>query len=226
MTSKYRINQLLIITLLGLMVGLQGIKSAEAAKEIPFIGAVYDGAGLDGAASVAVSPDGQHLYVAGQNDDTVAVFSRNGTTGALILVEVQRDGVNGVDGLDGVYSVTVSPDGQHLYVASRYDNAVAVFNRNGTTGALSFIEMQKDGVDGVDGLNGAISVTVSPDGQHLYVTGIFDDAVAVFSRNEMTGALNFVQMQKDGVSGVDGLDGAISVTVSPDGHAPVCGGAE
>ena len=41
-----------------------------------------------------------HLsYVTGNGDDAVAVFSRASSTGALTFVEVQKDGVNGVDGL-------------------------------------------------------------------------------------------------------------------------------
>ena len=91
--------------------------------------------------------------------------------------------MGGVDGLDGAYSVTVSPDGKHVYAAGRADNAVAVFSRNSSTGALTYVEMQKDGLNGVDGLNGAYSVAVSPDGKHVYATGHRENAVAVFSRD-------------------------------------------
>ena len=173
--------------------------------------------GLDWVASVTVSPDGSHLYAAGAVADAVAVFSRDSTTGALTFVGVQKDGVGGVDGLDGAHSVTVSPDGSHLYAAGLIDDAVAVFSRNSTTGALTFVEVQRHGVGDADGLYGAYSVTVSPDGSHLYPAGLFDDGVAVFSRSSTTGALTFVEVQRDGVRGVDGLLGAISVTVSPDG---------
>ena len=96
---------------------------------------------------------------------------------------MQKDGVNGVDGLYGANSVTVSADGKHVYVAGRSDNAVAVFSRNSSTGTLTYVEMQKDGVWGVDGLDGAHSVTVSPDGKHVYAAANIDDAVAVFSRD-------------------------------------------
>ena len=41
-------------------------------------------------------------------------------------------------------------------------------------GVLNFVEVQKD-----DTLDGAVSVTVSPDGAHVYATGAVDDAVAV-----------------------------------------------
>ena len=188
---------------------------------LTFVEVQKDGAGgvdgLDGANSVTVSPDGKHLYTSGSLDDAVAVFSRNSTTGSLAFVEVHKDGVGGVDGLNGARSVKVSPDGKHLYAAGKDDHAVAVFSRNATTGALTFVEIQKDGVGGVDGLRDVLSVTLSPDGKHLYAAGPSDDAVAVFSRNSTTGALTFVEVHKDGVGGVDGLFSASSVTVSPDG---------
>ncbi|MBI1878840.1 MAG: beta-propeller fold lactonase family protein [Chloroflexi bacterium] len=180
--------------------------------------------GLAGAISAAVSPDGQHVYIAGQSDNAVAVFSRNATTGKLTFVEVKKDGVGGVDGLNGAASVAVSPDSESVYVSSALDNAVAVFSRNPITGALTFVEFEQDGVGGVDGLNFSQGVTVSPDSNHVYVTGRQDNAVAVFSRNTITGALTFVEVKKDGVGGVDGLGGATGVTVSPDNkHLYVAG---
>jgi 6-phosphogluconolactonase (cycloisomerase 2 family) len=204
----------------GIVLGLLSFPVSAQAL-LSFVEVQQDGVGgvdgLDYAYSVTVSPDGKNLYAAGAIDDAVAVFSRNTTTGELSFVEVQQDGVGGVDGLDGARSMTVSPDGKNLYAAGGIDNAVAVFSRDTTTGELSFVEVQMDGVGGVDGLDGADSVTVSPDGKNLYAAGVTDDAVAVFSRNTTTGELSFVEVQMDGVGGVDGLDGADSVTVSPDG---------
>ena len=188
---------------------------------LTFVEALKDGVGgvdgLDGAQEAAVSPDGSHVYVAGGIDDAVVVFIRNATTGALTFVEALKDGVGGVDGLNAPVSVTVSPDGSHVYAAALVD-AVVVFSRNATTGALTFVEALKDGIGGVDGLNGANSVTLSPDGSHVYVAAWVEHAVAVFSRNATTGALTFVEALKDGIGGVDGLDGALSVAVSPDGN--------
>ena len=45
------------------------------------------------------------------------------------LIEVQKDGIAGVDGLDGARGVAVSPNGRHVYVTGRTDSAVAVFQR-------------------------------------------------------------------------------------------------
>ena len=56
-----------------------------------------------------------------------------------------------------------------MYVAGSSDDAVVVFSRDLTTGALTYVETHLDGVSGVDGLNGARSVIVSADGSHVYV---------------------------------------------------------
>jgi 6-phosphogluconolactonase (cycloisomerase 2 family) len=192
------------------------IRNREAGP-LTFASAHWKADGLDGALSVAVSPDGQYVYAAGSSDNAVAVFSRDDTSGALIYAEMEQDGVGGVDGLAGARSVAVSPDGAHVYVAGGMDSAVAVFSSDGGTGGLAFLEMQQDGVNGVDGLNYACSVAISPDGNHVYVAAYFDSAVAVFGRDPDSGALTYVEMRKDGVGDVDGLQGADSVAISPDG---------
>ena len=87
-----------------------------------------------------------------------------------------------MDGLDGVTSVIVNPDGDRVYTVSMLDNGVTVFCRDETSGALSYIETEWDGINGVDGLYGAILAALSPDGRHVYVAGFGDDAVAVFER--------------------------------------------
>ncbi len=132
-------------------------------------------------------------------------------------------------------SVTTSPDGESVYVVSQTSNAVAIFDRNPTTGALAqkpgaagCISETGDGGTCADGaaLAGAFSVSVSPDGENVYVAAFTSDAVAIFDRNPTTGALT----QKPGTAGCisesgsggtctdgNGLDAASSIEVSPDG---------
>jgi len=161
-----------------------------------------------------------------QKPGTAGCISEDGTGGAC------ADGT----ALDQPRSVTVSPDGTSAYVASFNSDAVAVFDRDAATGALT----QKPGTagciseDGTGGacangvaLNGAVSVTVSPDGTSAYVASFNSDAVAVYDRDAATGELTqkpptascIAEIAVPGGACADGiaLNGARSVTVSPDG---------
>jgi 6-phosphogluconolactonase (cycloisomerase 2 family) len=199
--------------------------------ELTFVESKVDGeAGtdaLDEAASVVVSPDAKHVYVAARRDDAVSVFARDASTGSLDLVEVRKNRVDGVSGLFGATCVALSPDGLHLYVASFVDSAIAVFERDPTSGSLAFIESHENGENGVDGLRSAASVTVSPHGTNVYATGFLDDAVVVFTRDAQSGALTFLESLADGEADIDGLEGASWVTVKPnDRYVYVAGSIE
>jgi 6-phosphogluconolactonase (cycloisomerase 2 family) len=212
-----------LVAVVAALISILGVAcTADANPHLSFVEVQRDGVagvnGLEGAISVAISPDGRHLYAAGRADDALAVFSRDSRTGSLTFIEVQSEGTGGVEGLTDVFSVTVAPDGRHLYTAARTDDALVVFGRDSTTGSLTFVEVHKNGVGGVDGLGDAVSVAMSPDGRHLYVAGRADSAVAVFSRDSTTGALGFVEVHIDGVVGVDGLDDVVSVAMSSDGR--------
>ncbi|MCH2316695.1 MAG: lactonase family protein [SAR202 cluster bacterium] len=192
----------------------------QSTSKLTFVESEKEGvggvSGLSSDVSVKVSPDWNHVYITSW-EGAMPVFSRNCSTGEITFAEVLKNGVGGVDGLDWTGSVTVSPDGKYVYAAGYRDDAVTVFSRNATTGVLTFVELEKDGVGGVDGLCGVISVTVSPNRKYVYSAYVTDDAVAAFGRNATTGELTFVEDEKDDTGGVDGLDGAASIALSPDG---------
>jgi len=182
-------------------------------------------AGLQFATGVAVSPDNNDVYVTGCGDNAVSVFDRNTAgDGELTINEMEQQGVAGVDGIACARGVAVAPNGLSVSVVGESSDAVATFTRTPATGAIAYLGMVKDGVGGVDGLDGARDVAYTTDSAGLYVASIGDDSVATFTANTGTGALTFVESDRDGVAGVQGLDGANGVAVPADGkHVYVTG---
>ena len=151
-------------------------------------------------------------------------YERNASTGALSYVGMLKDGVGGVNGLDGAISVTLSADGNHVYVTGSLDDAVSWYERNASTGALSYLGMLKDGVGGVDGLDGARSVTLSADGNHLYATGLFRRCGELVREKREHGSVELCWDVEGRCGRSERLDYAYSVTLSADGnHAYVTG---
>lgn len=139
--------------------------------------------GIDGLShplAVKFSPDGKHAYVVGAGDNAVAVFSQNRTTGELAFVDIQKNGQNGISGLNGVYDLGVSPDSKYVYTVSRFDNTLSVFRRNQTTGGLILVSALEHGENDIEGLAGAVTLAISPDSKHIYTGAVNDDAVATF----------------------------------------------
>jgi DNA-binding beta-propeller fold protein YncE len=202
--------------------------------------------GLDGAQTVTVSPDGTSVYATGQDDDAVVTFDRDTQTGALTPVGCIDDNDTGdddcaqsTDGLDGAFKVTVSPDGASVYVAGLFDGAVVSFGRDTQTGALTpagCIDDNDNGADAcaqsTDGVAGAHTIAISEDGKSVYVTSVFDHALASFDRDTQTGALTpagCIDNKDTGPEPCAQSTDALSptgVVVSPDGKSVYATGDE
>ena len=79
---------------------------------------------------------------------------------------------------------------------------------------LDYVETQFGGY----GLRQASAVAVSPDDQFLYVTSEEDNAVVLFSRDTVTGALTYIATYVDGENNVTGLVSPVALAISPDGQ--------
>ena len=146
------------------------------------------------------------------------VLALPAVAGVLTLFQVTEDEGGLAGSLAGAEAVSVSPDGEHVYVVSWYDDALTAFNRSTVSGFLSFREDYIDDEGGVFGLMGASSVATSPDGRHIYATGELDDTLVVFGRDATGDSETFVaaQVQQNQVGSVFGLAAPRAVAVSPD----------
>jgi 6-phosphogluconolactonase (cycloisomerase 2 family) len=164
-------------------------RSATTGK-LTYTGLVVNGedsvTGLESPLGVTVSPDGANVYVSGHTADAVVTFSRNATNGELLFADVIFDTDLGVDGLESAAFLQVSPDGQHLYVAGNVDDSIAVFERSGGFGELTFVQVLKDAADVPAGLDGATNVAITPDGTAVYVSSSSGDGVVEFSGRRST----------------------------------------
>jgi 6-phosphogluconolactonase (cycloisomerase 2 family) len=206
--------------------------------------ACTDQVGLNEAEWVSVSPDGRSVYVASLTDDAIVNFDRSPTTGALSFSECFDDAdlddepaCTNTDGLDRAGAVASSADGRSLYVLGVDDDAIVNFDRDPTTGDLTFAECLQDKTDApLDevvcatqvGLNGAAAVAPSADGRSLYVASQFDDAVVNLDRDPTTGGLTFSECFQDKAEASNdeatcadqfGLDDAFGVAASADGRS-------
>jgi DNA-binding beta-propeller fold protein YncE len=218
-----------------------------------------DGRGLTEVKELAISPDGENLYAvgagSGESEGALTTFDRDQTTGVI----TQKDGPagcvqNGVEpipqevvlaqaipdcgyatALSEPTSVTVTPDGRHVYVTGSGggSESIVAFERNPDTGELTRLPGDSGCVswDGGDGISAEAcefgramfeptDVVVSADGRHVYVaasearpndeSGHGPGAVVAFARDQETGELDQLPLQ----------DGCVSVPDLEAGCAP------
>ena len=160
--------------------------------------------------AVVVSPDGLNVYAASATKNAIDIFDRDPATGAITqkpgaagcISEGGGGGCGPGVAISNTIDITVSPDGENVYVVALSSDALTIFDRDLSTGALT----QKTGNAGEDGcisdggfgvcvdgrvLDAPSGVVVSPDGENVYVaSGGLSDAIAVFDRNTSTGVLD------------------------------------
>ncbi|MBB5207154.1 beta-propeller fold lactonase family protein [Chiayiivirga flava] len=182
-------------------------------------------AGLGGVSDVLLAHGGAHVYAVGQVDNAIVSFARG--DGTLDPIDLDQNGVLGVAGMSGARAVAQSADGLHLYVASEFSNAIALFARDAepasaTFGALTYRSVVQNGVGGVDGILAPIDVIASPDGKHVYALGAGADSVALFTRNPNPGSsgfgqLGFVSRLLNDAGGVSGMGGVRALAFDASG---------
>ena len=165
-------------------------------------------------AALAISEDGRWAYAVGGNfievirrDPLTGNLDRDPVIGTLDSVQQLQSGVDGVLGIGGGTDIVISSDGRFVYVAGGVSDSISLFERDGATGELEFVEAWFDGRGGIEGLGGVNRVLLSSDGSYLYAAGSLDSALAIFSIDSSDGTLAQTGFLEQGVADVDGLAG-------------------
>lgn len=198
-----------------------------------------------------VSPDGRHVYATAFDLSAVLTFDRDPATGAL----TQKAGTAGcvhhgsatadcaaATNLFAPAGIELSNDGATAYVVARGSSAVAVFDRDPSTGALT----QKSGATGCIADTGSATCAdaramqtpnflwKSPDGRFLYVSSEISSSVTALAIqsdgtlaqvSDGPGGYGCVQNVPGADDCADGraMNGPFSITGTPNGETVYVG---
>lgn len=177
-------------------------------------GAIFDTVagvdGLNGAFSIAESPDGKFIYAAAVEDTAVSWFLKDSLTGALSYAGRIRLTAPAWNCRSMV--VAVSPDGRNVYASGGFTYS---FSRNPTTGNLT----DRDSLDwSINNAEGE-AIRVAPDGHNVYIVSLGGSEITVYGRDTATGRLSYRMQRYNSSEGVTGLNRCNAVAVSPDSRS-------
>jgi DNA-binding beta-propeller fold protein YncE len=186
-------------------------------------------ASLNKPVGVSVSPDGKNVYIVGQETvgvSSVTVLNRSTSTGVLTYSAcISNTALSGCttapsESLFNSYDVIVAPDGRNVFVSSWGNNAVTMFARDTTTGALTGGSCISNAALGScsqapsASMNNPDGIATSPDGKNVYLASAVSSAVTVFNRTVPAPTVT-------SISPVTGpVTGGNTVTITGVGFAP------
>jgi DNA-binding beta-propeller fold protein YncE len=199
------------------------------------------GRALNEPTSVAVSPDGAHVYVAGRRFPSgVAVLAR-ASDGTITQAAdpsgcVSLGGGSGcriARGISAPEEVAVSPDSRFVLVAGMRSNAVATLQQGpdglsqaeGEAGCIA--RVVAEGCAPGHTLRGPVDLAITAGGRDVYVASSIADGIAILNRDPATGVLSQPPgragcISQDGGGGRctrgRALDEVWGVALSPDGR--------
>jgi 6-phosphogluconolactonase (cycloisomerase 2 family) len=176
-----------------------------------FIEAQTDGMGgvngLAAATRVEISPDGRHVYVLGQLDDGIAVFSRDAGTGLLTFVEFVDFlalGPDLYDIADVPFQIAISPDGRFVYATEGAGPPSAwAYERNSVNGTLTFSSVMQNANPANNIVGGLEDLAISNDGTRAYGVSSGRDTFVTLRRDVDSGVLTVIGTITNGTAGAN-----------------------
>ncbi len=191
--------------------GLSIFRVEPTSEELTFLKFISDTVSFLGgtnvfedAKAIALSPDDKNLYIISNLHKRVAWFDLEANGDLMLAGSISEQ--DGVDGLEDLRDLLISPDGQFVYTLTEGSSsfqttrgAITQFNRSTETGLLTYDTVYKDN-NFLGALYAGNRLFISPDGLNIYVSNIplaieSDNGSTdylIFSREVVTGDLTLV----------------------------------
>lgn len=190
---------------------------------------------------MAISANGDNVYVAGAVSSSIAVLQRDAATGALAqatdgsgcVADAPLSGCATGFQLSGANALALSPNGKDLYATSLFDDSVTSFSR-ASTGTIAqkeksagcLVYLRSIGCSFGRALVAPEGIDVAPEGANVYVASFRSGALDVLGRTREGGAVAqlpnaagcLAPKSLPGCTPARALRGVSSVAVSPDGR--------
>ncbi len=127
-------------------------------------------------------PNGKHLYVINELENSVTLFDYIAESGMLVERQTISTLPEDFDGKSHCADVKITPDGRFLYGTNRGHDSIAAY-AIGDDGRLTLIRIEPSLG------NGPQNLAITPDGQLLLCANMPGDNVAVFRIDPQTGVL-------------------------------------
>jgi DNA-binding beta-propeller fold protein YncE len=200
--------------------------------------------GMANPAAIALSPDGKNAYVVTKGGNAIVELRRDAETGLLTEIgcidEANTEcGSHEAKGIANPYDVSVSSDGENVYITSFGKEAVAEFSREPATGLLTQLASPNNcistltsaetgcGTEKALGLEHVIGLVTTPDGKGLYTASGGTEgggAIAAFKREsggvlkQLAGTQGCISTSDNECAAAVAIDGPEDLVVSPNSH--------
>jgi DNA-binding beta-propeller fold protein YncE len=164
---------------------------------------------------VAVSANGETVWVGDRGNDRVAVWTKTEPTGWANLTTFGSLG-SGPGQFDSPSGVALSADGETIWVSDRGNDRVSVWTKTGPTGWANLTTFGSLG-SGPGQFDSPSGVALSADGETVWVSDRGNDRVAVWTKTGPTGWANLTTFGSLG-SGPGQFDSPSGVALSADGE--------
>ncbi len=147
------------------------------------------------AHGVTYSPDGTFVAIPDLGIDQVRIYRVDGAAGQLAAP--LHDHL-AIEAGSGPRHAVFSPDGRFLYVINELFSTITVASFDDKSGALVTRQTVKTLPPGFKGNSTTAEIALHPNGRFVYGSNRGHDSIAIFSRDDRTGALTFVDAVSTG----------------------------